>query len=110
MFREKAAKLSEENKSLKQLDDEIYPGQVIPFKKVSNTASVPLDEGEIEEVLTIYDDKNKSNKSNEMDDFIRINCDKGEPVLLTVSNLSNQSIKVILILGSFFLKWIFVFY
>ena len=72
----------------------IYPGKIIPFKvNTSNNDTSNLDEGEIAEIQPISNE-NQSLTSEFLDNFIHLNKDKGDSVLLSVTNLSNQTIKV----------------
>ena len=67
-----------------------YPGMIVPFK-----VNLNLDEGEISEISTTITGKIDSGHNNiSLDNFIYLNREKGESVLLSVNNLSNQTIKV----------------
>lgn len=79
--------------------ESIYPGKIIPFKKLlAQNDEDGLDEGEIENENQSPSEENQTQHLNGVDDkFIEINKDKGESVLLSVTNLSNQIIKVVLL-------------
>lgn len=68
--------------------DELYPGQIIPFKS-DHALKETLDEGEIDE------NQNMNNDDEILTDYIEINKDKGQVTLLSVTNPSNENIKVI---------------
>ena len=75
----------------------VYPGKIIPFRvNTSSNDTNNLDEGEIAEIQPISNE-NQSSTSEFLDNFIHLNKDKGDSVLLSVTNLSNQAIKVNLI-------------
>ncbi len=92
-FKDKLKESKNLDESLKQIknDSEFYPGRIIPYKAPS--ANSNLDEGEIDDVHVV-DEIKSSNSQNTNDDQIRINVDRGEPVLLSVLNNSGQIIKV----------------
>lgn len=68
--------------------EEIYPGQIIPFRS-DNSPKETLDEGEIDENQIM------NNDDEMLTDYIEINKDKGQVILLSVTNPSNEKIKVI---------------
>lgn len=77
--------MKEENSEISL--DEIYPGQIIPFRS-DNSPKETLDEGEIDE------NQNMNNDDEILTDYIEINKDKGQVTLLSVTNPSNEKIKV----------------
>lgn len=95
-------KLDNQNTDVNMSDDtiehlaedihELYPGRIIPFKRAPVAVKDVLDEGEIDDEVQ---NLNSENQNEILDDkFIELNKDKGESVLLSVTNLSNESIKV----------------
>ncbi len=94
-FKDKLKESKNLDESLKQLksdSNEFYPGRIIPYKAPG--ADSNLDEGEIDDVHLV-DEIKSSNCQNSNDDLIRINVERGEPVLLSVTNTSSHLVKVI---------------
>lgn len=80
--------------------EDLYPGKILPFgsTSVANVADQDdennIDEdGEIVEVQS-NSHTNNSKNSSANSQYIEINKNRGEPVFLTVTNLSNQRIRV----------------
>ncbi|RNA43460.1 urease isoform X1 [Brachionus plicatilis] len=67
--------------------EEMHPGHIIPFKS-DNSPKETLDEGEIDE------NQNMNNDDEILSDFIEINKEKGQVSLLSVTNPSNELIKI----------------
>lgn len=72
-------------------EDLIYPGKIIPFNPQDIEQKEILDEGEIDEAPTTTNENQDQDVNGR---FIKINKDKGNTVLLTVTNLSNETIRV----------------
>jgi hypothetical protein len=84
--------LDESIKSIKNDNNEFYPGRIIPYKVPSVNSN--LDEGEIDDVHIVDEIKNSNSQNINNDDLIRINVERGEPILLSVTNTSNHVVKV----------------
>lgn len=92
-------KMVTNEETVESKDISVYPGKIIPFKvnTSANDDANNLDEGEIAEIQPISNE-NQSLTSEFLDNFIHLNKDKGDSLILSVVNLSNQTIKVVFLL------------
>lgn len=93
----------DEIKIKKDQGEDIYPGKVLPFGSTSMAnvieQEVVADENNIDEDGEIVEVQSNSHTNNSKNSsanaqYIEINKNRGEPVYLTVTNLSNQRIRV----------------